>query len=47
MIPEKSTQIGVGETACASASQQWKGKIAALVRKPQVISEKAKRTRAS
>ncbi len=47
MTPENRTQTGVGATACASASQKWKGTIALLISKPEMISRKATTTRPS
>ena len=47
MTPEKSTQTGVGATACASASQKWKGTIAPLISSPVMIRTNATTTRRS
>ena len=41
ITPENSTQTGVGATACASASQKWKGTIAPLTSSPVMIRRKA------
>ena len=46
MTPDKSTQTGVGATACASASQKWKGTIAPLIRNPVMMRTKATTTSA-
>ena len=47
MTPENSTQTGVGATACASASQKWKGTMELLISRPVMISRKATTTRPS
>jgi hypothetical protein len=47
ITPVNTIAAGVGATAYASASQKWKGTIAALTRKPPVISANATTTSSS
>lgn len=47
ITPENSMQTGVGATACASASQKWKGTAAAFTRKPVQMRTKETVTSAS
>ena len=47
MTPESIAHTGAGATACASASQKWKGTAAAFTRNPHTRSANATTTTAS